>query len=133
MKTNFAVWEKFVKSSGSIVKKIRDGFEVDGDVILINCGLTHIPEGLVAVSGTLDISLNPIESFECNIERVGRLICIGTKPISLKSLKFSINHNKGDKISESDISIEKCDIDEIKNAMFVGLKEKLPELEGIFE
>jgi hypothetical protein len=99
----------------------------------VNCGLTHIPQGLLEVTGTLDISLNPIENFECNLKNVRRLICMGTKPISLKNIYLiKINSAEREKISESDVTILGYTISKIKNAQFLEMEEKIPELEGLF-
>jgi hypothetical protein len=133
MTTNFDHWKKFAESSGSKVTKNKEGYKVEGDLILVNCGLTHIPQGLAEVTGTLDISLNPIENFECDLKDVRRLICMGTKPISLKNIHLiKINSAERGKISESDVSIQGWTIEEIKNAQFLELEKSLPELEGIF-
>ena len=86
MKSGYKDWIKIIESSGSEVEVDEKGFKVTGDVILINCGLTLIPSGLTEITGTLDISLNPIESFKCNLKKVGRLICMGTKPISISGI-----------------------------------------------
>ena len=133
MKSGFKDWIKIIESSGSKVEEDVKGFKVTGDVILINCGLTRIPSGLFEVTGTLDISLNPIESFECNLEKVGRLICMGTKPISIKSLRFTINERQDVEILESDIFIKGYAISEIKKVKFAKIVERLPELKGMFE
>jgi len=133
MTTNFENWKKIAESSGSKVIKNEDGYTVKGDLILVNCGLTHIPQGLLEVTGTLDISLNPIENFECNLKNVRRLICMGTKPISLKNIYLiKINSAEREKISESDVTILGYTISKIKNAQFLEMEEKIPELEGLF-
>lgn len=132
MKSGFKDWIKIIESSGSEVEEDGKGFKVTGDVILINCGLTRIPSGLFEVTGTLDISLNPIESFECTL-KVGRLICMGTKPISIRGIDFSINDMNADQISESDFFIKGYKISDIKKAKFEPLEKRLPELKGMFE
>lgn len=133
MKTNFEHWEKFAESSGSKVTKNNEKYKVEGDLVLVNCGLTHIPQGLAEVTGTLDISLNPIENFECDLKNVKKLICMGTKPISLENINsIKINFAERGGISESDVSIQGWTIEEIKNAQFVELEERLPELKGLF-
>lgn len=133
MKSGFKDWIKIIESSGSEVEEDGKGFKVTGDVILINCGLTRIPSGLFEVTGTLDISLNPIESFECTLKKVGRLICMGTKPISIRGIDFSINDMNADQISESDFFIKGYKISDIKKAKFEPLEKRLPELKGMFE
>ena len=132
MKSGFKDWIKIIESSGSEVEEDGKGFKVTGDVILINCGLTRIPSGLFEVTGTLDISLNPIENFNCNLKNVGRMICMGTQPVSIQGLEFSINGKTKDEILECDISIKGHNIKEIRSAHFGNLRKKLPELEGIF-
>jgi len=142
MKPNFDDWEKFVESSGSIVTEIGKNFTVDGDVILINCGLTHIPGGLVEVTGTLDISLNPIESFKCSLKNVGRLICMGTMPKSLTmnekifingKMIYGKNVDEESKYLVEHVKIQDYEPEDIIEAYkFNDLKNKIPELEGIF-
>jgi hypothetical protein len=133
MTTNFENWKKIAESSGSKVTKNNQGYKVEGDLVLANCGLTHIPQGLVEVTGTLDISLNPIENFECDLKDVRRLICMGTKPISLKNIHLiKINSAEREKISESDVTILGYTIGKIRNARYLEMEEKIPELEGLF-
>jgi len=133
MKTDFKDWKEFIEASGSKVEEVGNSFIVTGDVILINCGLTHIPSNLVEVTGTLDISLNPIENFECNLKNVRRLICMGTKPISLKNIHLiKINSEERGKISESDVTILGYTIEKIKNPQYLETVERIPELEGVF-
>lgn len=133
MTTKFEDWKEFIEASGSKVTKNKEEYRVEGDLILVNCGLTHIPQGLAEVTGTLDISLNPIENFECDLKNVKKLICMGTKPISLKNINsININFAARGKISERDVSIQGWTIEEIKSAQFLELEKSLPELEGIF-
>jgi hypothetical protein len=137
MKPNFKDWVKIIESSGSNVEETTGGFKVIGDVILINCGLTRIPSGLVEVTGTLDISLNPVESFECDLKNVGRLICMGTKPSSLEmSGEIMINGKQvGEKAPEwlkEHVKIQDFSLDDfITEIKFRDLRKKLPELEGL--
>lgn len=133
MTTNFDHWKKFAESSGSKVTKNKEGYKVEGDLILVNCGLTHIPQGLAEVTGTLDISLNPIENFECDLKDVRRLICMGTKPISLKNIHLiKINSAEREKISESDVTILGYTIQDIEDSVFIPMTERIPELKGLF-
>ena len=133
MKTDFKDWKEFIEASGSKVEEVGNSFIVTGDVILINCGLTHIPSNLVEVTGTLDISLNPIKNFECNLKNVRRLICMGTKPISLKNIDLiKINSAERKKISASDVTILGYTIQDIEDSVFIPMTEKIPELKGLF-
>jgi hypothetical protein len=134
MRTNFEHWKKFAESRDSKITKNNEGlYKVKGDLILVNCGLTHIPQGLLEVTGTLDISLNPIENFECDLKKVRRLICMGTKPISLKNIHLiKINSEERGKISESDVTILGYTIENIKNPQYLETVERIPELEGVF-
>ena len=134
MKSGFNDWIKIIESSGSEVEEDGKGFKVTGDVILINCGLTRIPSGLFEVTGTLDISLNPIESFECDLKKVGRLICMGTKPSSLYGIdKILINDKDYKKFKESDVFLEKYEHEEIAKYKFSKIYDRLPELKDMFE
>ncbi len=132
MKPNLKDWKEFIEASGSKVEKVGLNFIVTGDVILINCGLTHIPSNLVEVTGTLDISLNPIENFQCDLKNVTNLICMGTKPISLEYINLiKINSAEAENLSESHVYIQGYTIEEIKTAKYVSLRKSLPELIGI--
>jgi len=134
MKSGFKDWIKIIESSGSEVEVDEKGFKVTGDVILINCGLTLIPSGLTEITGTLDISLNPIESFKCNLKKVGRLICMGTKPSSLDGIdKILINDKDYKNFKESDVFLEKYVHEEIAKYQFRKIYDRLPELKGMFE
>ena len=130
MKTNFEHWKKFAESSGSKVTVNNEGlYKVEGDLVLVYCGLTHIPQGLAEVTGTLDISLNPIENFECDLKNVTNLICMGTKPISLEYINLiKINSAEAENLSESHVYIQGYTIEEIKTAKYVSLRKKFPEL-----
>jgi len=135
MRTNFEHWKKFAESRGSKITKNNEGlYKVEGDLVLVYCGLTHIPQGLAEVTGTLDISLNPIENFECDLKKVRRLICMGSKPICLKMNQvFLINGKKVDNDSKDYVYIEGYKHDEIMSKFkYNDLIKKLPELEGVF-
>lgn len=147
MITIFKDWIKIIESSGSKVEEVKDGFKVIGDVILINCGLTHIPKGLREVDGTLDISLNPIESFECDLIEADRIFWMGSKTKyqadqSENSLiKVLDNHSEGslEKIeyfisNHISIAIGTSNNSDIQEYLkFRRLRKKLPEVEGLFE